>query len=315
MSQAANADTATRSYISANVVRGNLENPLTPARRRWMTGRLEATKRLQQYEADQAILKFRGVLAAGDPRHVFEVQPNDLSQVGGVLFNDGTVHLFDRSRQMHVEYAREYGKPNIMSGASGGDEGWGFYINDGEFARWCLPAEYEEAVREVIWGKQNVPSPTKSVTLETRIETAVGVERETRLRVYPGWTVRQYTDGTYDAINRTGRTLDQADSFYAAVALVRHASKVGAANVTSCPQTTTSAKPRWGCTAAEFTSYLASLASAEGIRPSRLTWMDLERMGGGEVYRMKSASSVKSFPDSPVWVSSVRKAMKIMRGF
>lgn len=60
---------------------------------------------------------------------------------------------------------------------------------------------------------------TKGINMATAIETNPVVQ-STPLRAYPGWAVREYSDGTFDAATR-GAMSWTVDSFSHAVAAAR----------------------------------------------------------------------------------------------
>lgn len=123
--------TTTTGYAAAYY--GDSENVWTPNRARVLERRMAATKRLAlraSLEKARRAAVETGVLDASDPGHVIENGARADTYLAGILYVDGTVHLFDRGRQMHSEYAASVGRPGVDCGCDYGDEGWGFYLND-----------------------------------------------------------------------------------------------------------------------------------------------------------------------------------------
>lgn len=127
------------------------ENYMTPNRLKVLQRRAAANAAMKERLRRAAEAKAHGVLPATDPGHVVEEGVTLDDFLAGILFADGTVHIFDRAAQQHSEYARSVGRPNVDCGCAYGDDGWGFYLNEPSqtLQGYMVPEQFQPALAEV----------------------------------------------------------------------------------------------------------------------------------------------------------------------
>lgn len=127
------------------------ENYTTPNRLKVLQRRTAASARIKERQRRAAEAKATGVLSASDRGHVVEDGVTLDDFLAGILFADGTVHIFNRAVQQHADYAYKVGRPNVDCGSAYGDDGWGFYLNapDHTLQGYMVPEQFHAALAEV----------------------------------------------------------------------------------------------------------------------------------------------------------------------
>jgi hypothetical protein len=128
------------------------ENVMTPNRAKLIQRRLAASKAIRARQQAAAQAKATGVLPVGHPSHVVEEGVVAGDFLAGILFADGAVHIFNRGAQMHSNYAANVGRPGVECGCAGGDDGWGFYLDEDDYSLqpYYVPEPFRAGVAEVV---------------------------------------------------------------------------------------------------------------------------------------------------------------------
>lgn len=133
------------------ILRGSGETYLTPNVARLLQRRNVANRKIAEARDLAARMSASGVLLPEDQAHRVESGLTRSDWIAGILFVDGSVHLFNRSRFMHSDYVRDIGADPIRDGIDRGSNGWAFYLeSDGSVQTYMLPSDRVADVSDVV---------------------------------------------------------------------------------------------------------------------------------------------------------------------